>query len=105
MLQVLIIAYQLEYGKKKYAPNSAVSYNAMVNVPLNDNLAVRATYSKSLDPGIYQNVMTMDMGVGDQDDERYVVTLENTKTILQGFMMERSLPWCDILLTIDMMKV
>ena len=47
----------------------------MVNVPLNDNLAVRATYSKSLDPGIYQNVMTMDMGVGDQDDERYVVTL------------------------------
>jgi outer membrane receptor protein involved in Fe transport len=68
-------SYQLEYGKKKYAPNSAVSYNAMVNVPLNDNLAVRATYSKSLDPGIYQNVMTMDMGVGDQDDERYVITL------------------------------
>ena len=47
----------------------------MVNVPLNDSLAFRATYSKSLDPGIYQNIITEDMGVGDQDDERITLTL------------------------------
>ena len=68
-------AYSVEYGKKKYAENAIVNYNAMVNVPLNDFLALRATYSQSLDPGIYQNIITQDMGVGDQDDERYTLTL------------------------------
>ena len=68
-------AYSVEYGKKKYAENSIVNYNAMVNVPLNDLFALRATYSQSLDPGIYQNIITQDMGVGDQDDERYTLTL------------------------------
>ena len=42
-------AYSVEYGKKKYAENSIVNYNAMVNVPLNDLFALRATYSKSLE--------------------------------------------------------
>ena len=68
-------AYSVEYGKKKYAENTILNYNAMVNVPLNDVLALRATYSKSLDPGIYQNIITEDMGVGDQDDERFTLTL------------------------------
>ena len=68
-------AYSVEYGKKKYAENSIVNYNAMVNVPLNDLFALRATYSQSLDPGIYQNIITQDMGVGAQDDERYTLTL------------------------------
>lgn len=68
-------AYSVEYGKKKYAENTILNYNAMVNVPLNDSLAFRATYSKSLDPGIYQNIITEDMGVGDQDDERITLTL------------------------------
>ena len=68
-------AYSVEYGKKKYAENAIVNYNAMVNVPLNDLFALRATYSKSLDPGIYQNIITQDMGVGDQEDERYTITL------------------------------
>lgn len=68
-------AYSMEYGKKKYAGNSIVNYNAMVNVPLNDLFALRATYSRSLDPGIYQNIITQDKGVGDQDDERYTITV------------------------------
>ena len=68
-------AYSLEYGKKKYAGNAIVNYNAMVNVPLNNLFALRATYSQSLDPGIYQNIITQDMGVGDQDDERYTLTV------------------------------
>ena len=68
-------AYSVEYGKKKYAENTILNYNAMVNVPLNDLIALRATYSKSLDPGIYQNIITQDMGVGDQDDERFTLTV------------------------------
>ena len=68
-------AYSVEYGKKKYADDSILNYNAMVNLPLNDVLALRATYSQSLDPGIYQNIITNDKSVGDQDDERLTLTL------------------------------
>ena len=51
-------AYSVEYGKKRFAGNAIVNYNAMVNVPLNDLFAIRATYSQSLDPGIYENIIT-----------------------------------------------
>ena len=49
-------AYSVEYGKKKYAENAIVNYNAMVNVPLNDLFALRATYSQSLDPVSYTHL-------------------------------------------------
>jgi len=68
-------AYSVEYGKKRFAGNAIVNYNAMVNVPLNDLFALRATYSQSLDPGIYENIITQNKDVGDQDDERYTITL------------------------------
>ena len=86
-------AYSVEYGKKKYAENAIVNYNAMVNVPLNDYLALRTTYSQSLDPGIYQNIITQDMGVGDQDDERYTITLgydrDNVSSMLKYIVSDR----------------
>ncbi len=86
-------AYSVEYGKKKYAENAIVNYNAMVNVPLNDYLALRTTYSQSLDPGIYQNIITQDMGVGDQDDERYTITLgydrDNVSSMLRYIVSDR----------------
>ena len=47
----------------------------MVNIPLNDLFALRATYSQALDPGIYENIITQNKDVGDQDDERYTITL------------------------------
>ena len=68
-------AYSVEYGKKRFAGNAIVNYNAMVNVPLNDLFAIRATYSQSLDPGIYENIITQNKDVGDQDDERYSITV------------------------------
>ena len=68
-------AYSVEYGKKRFAGNAIVNYNAMVNIPLNDLFALRATYSQSLDPGIYENIITQNKDVGDQDDERYTITL------------------------------
>jgi len=68
-------AYSMEYGEKRFAGNAIVNYNAMVNVPLNDLFALRATYSQSLDPGIYENIITQNKDVGDQDDERYTITL------------------------------
>ena len=68
-------AYSVEYGEKRFAGNAIVNYNAMVNVPLNDLFALRATYSQSLDPGIYENIITQNKDVGDQDDERYTLTL------------------------------
>jgi len=68
-------AYSVEYGKKRFAGNAIVNYNAMVNIPLNDLFALRATYSQALDPGIYENIITQNKDVGDQDDERYTITL------------------------------
>jgi outer membrane receptor protein involved in Fe transport len=65
----------VEYGKKRFAGNAIVNYNAMVNIPLNDLFALRATYSQALDPGIYENIITQNKDVGDQDDERYTITL------------------------------
>ena len=68
-------AYSVEYGEKRFAGNAIVNYNAMVNIPLNDLFALRATYSQALDPGIYENIITQNKDVGDQDDERYTITL------------------------------
>ena len=91
----------MEYGEKRFAGNAIVNYNAMVNVPLNDLFALRATYSQSLDPGIYENIITQNKDVGDQDDERYTALKEMTLR----FMTEILKAWLDILLAIVMTKV
>ena len=65
----------VELGDKEFAVEAIENYNAMVNVPLSNNVALRAVYSSAIDPGIYQNVMTGKKGVGTQNDERTVLTL------------------------------
>ena len=65
----------LEHGSKKFAVEDVQNYNAMVNVPLSSNVALRAVFSSAVDPGIYQNVMTGKMGVGTQNDDRTTITL------------------------------
>ena len=65
----------VELGDKEFAVEAIENYNAMVNVPLSSNVALRAVYSSAIDPGIYQNVMTGKKGVGTQNDERTVLTL------------------------------
>ena len=64
----------VELGDKEFAVEAIENYNAMVNVPLSSNVALRAVYSSAIDPGIYQNVMTGKKGVGTQNDERTVLT-------------------------------
>ena len=61
----------LEHVDKKLAPNSGSAYNLMLNVPLSDNLAVRAVFTTGEDPGIYQNIATGRKDIGTQEDEEF----------------------------------
>ena len=61
----------LEHVDKKLAPNSGSAYNLMLNVPLSDNLAVRAVFTTGDDPGIYQNIATGRKDIGTQEDEEF----------------------------------
>ena len=51
-------SFLVEQGTKVYAEEDISNYNAMVNVPLMDGVAMRTVFSSQVDPGIYQNVMT-----------------------------------------------
>ena len=61
----------LEHVDKKLAPSSGSAYNLMLNVPLSDNLAVRAVFTTGEDPGIYQNIATGRKDIGTQEDEEF----------------------------------
>ena len=61
----------LEYVDKKLASSSGNAYNLMLNVPLGDNLAVRAVFTSAEDPGIYQNIATGRKDIGTQEDEEF----------------------------------
>ena len=61
----------LEHVDKKLAPNSGSAYNLMLNVPISDNLAVRAVFTTGDDPGIYQNIATGRKDIGTQEDEEF----------------------------------
>ncbi|MGA0265708.1 MAG: TonB-dependent receptor [Lysobacterales bacterium] len=68
----------LEYVHKKMAENSGYTVNAMLNIPLAENLALRAVGTLAEDPGIYQNVATGRKDVGTQEDDEYRVALRWT---------------------------
>jgi len=61
----------LEYSDKNLAPSSGNAYNLMLNVPVSDNLAVRAVFTTGDDPGIYQNIATGRKDIGTQEDEEF----------------------------------
>ena len=61
----------LEYSDKKLAEDSGYAYNAMVNVPLSDTMAMRAVVTSGKNPGIYQNIATGRKDIGNQDDDEY----------------------------------
>jgi outer membrane receptor protein involved in Fe transport len=61
----------LEYSDKKLADDSGYAYNAMVNVPLSDTMAMRAVVTSGKNPGIYQNLATGRKDIGNQDDDEY----------------------------------
>jgi len=65
----------LEYVDKNLAPSSGNAYNLMLNVPISDNLAVRAVFTSGEDPGIYQNVATGNKNIGTQEDEEFRLML------------------------------
>ena len=62
-------------GSKKFTSKAIKNLNAMVNIPLADNLAMRVVSTSSFDPGIYQNVMTGNKSVGDEKDNQTSATL------------------------------
>ena len=78
--------FSVEVGEKEFAVENVQMYNAMVNVPLSENVALRAVASKSVDPGIYQNVMTGREGVGTQRDDMMRVTLGFEFDRLDGYV-------------------
>jgi len=61
----------LEHVDKKLAPDSGSAYNLMLNVPVSDNLALRAVFTTGEDPGIYQNIATGRKDIGTQEDEEF----------------------------------
>jgi len=63
----------LEYLDKQLADDSGYSYNAMVNFPLSDTMAMRVVTTTGKNPGIYQNIATGAKNIGDQDDDEYRV--------------------------------
>ena len=68
-------AFTIEYGAKSKSDDAIQSLNAMVNVPINDKTAVRATFSSAEDPGIYQNIATERKDIGNQKDTGFRITL------------------------------
>jgi len=61
----------LEHVDKKLASDSGSAYNLMLNVPVSDNLALRAVFTTGDDPGIYQNIATGRKDIGTQEDEEF----------------------------------
>ena len=61
----------LEHVDKKLAPDTGSAYNLMLNVPVSDNLALRAVFTTAKDPGIYQNIATGRKDIGTQEDEEF----------------------------------
>jgi len=68
-------AFSFELGSKSKSDVSIKSLNAMINLPITDNTAVRATFSSSEDPGIYQNIATERKDIGKQEDDSFRITL------------------------------
>jgi iron complex outermembrane receptor protein len=62
------------YGNKRLADNPETSIEAMYNLPLSDNVALRAVYSQVVSPGIYKNIQT-GQTVGEEDDSQLMLTL------------------------------
>ncbi|MBH36561.1 MAG: TonB-dependent receptor [Gammaproteobacteria bacterium] len=79
-------SFSVEYGSKVYAEEDINNYNAMVNVPLIEGVALRAVFSSMVDPGIYQNVMTGKKGVGTQNDDLMRLTLGFNFDRVNGFI-------------------
>mgnify|MGYP006242413077 FL=1 len=79
-------SFSVEHGSKVYAEEDISNYNAMVNVPLMDGVALRAVFSSQVDPGIYQNVMTGRKGVGTQNDDLMRITLGFNFDKVSGFL-------------------
>ncbi|MEO1929761.1 MAG: TonB-dependent receptor [Gammaproteobacteria bacterium] len=63
----------LEYSDKKLAEDSGYAYNAMVNFPISDTMAMRAVVTSGKNPGIYQNIATNRHDIGNQEDDEYRV--------------------------------
>jgi outer membrane receptor protein involved in Fe transport len=61
----------LEYSDKKLAEDSGYAYNAMLNIPISDTMAMRAVVTSGKNPGIYQNVATGRKDIGNQEDDEY----------------------------------
>jgi outer membrane receptor protein involved in Fe transport len=84
----------LKIFDKKLAAESGYTINAMVNIPLMENLALRAVGTIAKDPGIYQNVATGRKDVGTQEDNEYRVALRWTPgdadITLHYFLLDRS---------------
>ena len=86
-------AFSIEYGTKSKADDSIRSFNAMVNVPITDNTAVRAIFSSAEDPGIYQNIATGRKDIGNQDDDGYRITFQHEDgplSIMARYVKEES---------------
>ena len=65
----------IEMSDKELAESNGYAYNGMINIPLSDNLAIRAVFTSASDPGIYQNVATgrKDVGTQNDDENRFMV--------------------------------
>ena len=72
-------AVSVEYGVKSKSDDNIESLNAMVNIPINDYSAVRATFSSATDPGIYQNIATERRDIGKQEDDSFRLTFLHEK--------------------------
>jgi len=62
------------YGNKRLADDPETSIEAMYNMPLSDNVALRAVYSQVVSPGIYKNIQT-GQTAGEEDDSQLMLTL------------------------------
>ena len=84
----------LEYVHKNLAEESGHTVNAMLNIPLAENLALRAVGTLAKDPGIYQNIATGRKDVGTQEDDEYRVALRwspgNADVMLSYIYRDRS---------------
>ena len=71
--------FSVEYGVKSKSDDSIQNLNAMINVPITDNTAFRATFSSAEDPGIYQNIATERKDIGKQEDDTLRLTFLHEK--------------------------
>jgi outer membrane receptor protein involved in Fe transport len=76
---------QIGYGEKTKASDSITRFNAMYNLPLTSNYALRMVYTSNVSPGIYKNIQT-GKTVGEEDDSSIMVTLGFSEGPLSGMV-------------------